>query len=87
MATWNELFLNEEFISALPQPEVYKFIKILEGIFTDRPFTEFNFHGAISWDALHHNTISNINKAVDVVYETLCVYGIIAFHKIRQGRP
>ncbi|MBW9159016.1 hypothetical protein [Clostridium tagluense] len=88
MATWNELFLNEEFISALPQPEVYKFIKILEGIFTDRPFTGFNFHGAIFWDALHHNTISNINKAVDVVYETLCVDGMfmVSLLSTKSGR-
>jgi cyclopropane fatty-acyl-phospholipid synthase-like methyltransferase len=147
MATWNELFLNEEFISALPQPEVYKFIKILEGIFTDRPltiwdfccgagrhtvlisqmghnaygsdisengiihtqkwlernelmanlkvadmtdnpFTGLNFDGAISWDALHHNTISNINKAVDVVYENLCVGGMfmVSLLSTKAGR-
>ena len=33
MATWNELFLNEEFIAAVPQPEVYKFVKVLESKF------------------------------------------------------
>lgn len=37
MATWNELFLHEKFIEYLPQLEVYKFIKKLEGIFPDRP--------------------------------------------------
>lgn len=135
MATWNELFLDEKFIASLPQPEVYKFVKVLEGIFpdrplsiwdfccgagrhtvlisqmghntygsdisenginytqkwlesnglkatlevvdmTDNPFTGLNFNGAISWDALHHNTISNINKAVNNVYENLCVGGM-----------
>jgi len=135
MATWNELFLDEKFIAALPQPEVFKFVKVLEGIFPDRPlsiwdfccgagrhtvlisqmghnvygsdisenginhtqkwlksnglmanlkvadmidtpFTGLNFHGALSWDALHHNTISNINKAVDNVYESLCEGGM-----------
>lgn len=147
MATWNELFLNEKFIAALPQPEVYKFIKVLEDTFTDRPltiwdfccgagrhtvlisqmghntygsdisenginysqkwlennglkatlkvadmthnpFTGINFHGAISWDALHHNTISNISKAVDIVYENLCVGGMfmVSLLSTKAGR-
>jgi ubiquinone/menaquinone biosynthesis C-methylase UbiE len=135
MATWNELFLDEKFIAFLPQPEVHKFIKILERIFperplsiwdlccgagrhtvlisqmghnafgsdisengidytqkwlnnngltatlkvadmTDNPFAGSSFHGAISWDALHHNTISNIKKAVSNVYENLCAGGM-----------
>jgi ubiquinone/menaquinone biosynthesis C-methylase UbiE len=37
MATWNELFLDQRFIEFLPQPEVYKFIRKLEGIFPERP--------------------------------------------------
>jgi len=147
MATWNELFLNEEFIAALPQPEVYKFIKVLEDIFPDRPlsiwdfccgagrhtilisqmrhnayasdisenginytqkllesnglmatlkvadmtnnpFKNSDFHGAISWDALHHNTLSNINKSVDVVYENLCVGGMfmVSLLSTKAGR-
>lgn len=135
MTTWNELFLDKKFIAALPQPEVYKFVKVLEGIFPDKPlsiwdfccgagrhtvlisqmghnaygsdisenginltqklletnglkatlrvadmtdslFTGMNFHGAVSWDALHHNTIDNINKAVENVYESLCQGGM-----------
>jgi hypothetical protein len=135
MANWNELFLDENFIAALPQPEVYKFIKALESRFPDRPlsiwdfccgagrhtvlisqmghnaygsdisvnginhtqkwlqsnglkatlktadmtdkiFEGMNFHGAFSWDALHHNTIDNISKAVDIVYESLCDGGM-----------
>ena len=43
MATWNELFMDEKFIAALPQPEVYKFVKVLEGIFTDRPLSIWDF--------------------------------------------
>lgn len=147
MATWNELFLNEKFIAALPQPEVYKFIKVLEESFPDRPltiwdfccgagrhtvlisqmghnaygsdisenginytdkwlesnglmatlkvadmtynpFTGTNFHGAISWDALHHNTISNIKKAVDIVYENLCDGGMfmVSLLSTKAGR-
>lgn len=37
MATWNELFLEENFIEQLPQPEVYKFLKNLEAFFPERP--------------------------------------------------
>lgn len=147
MATWNELFLNEKFIAALPQPEVYKFVKIIEGVFPDRPlsiwdfccgagrhtvlisqmghkvcgsdisenginhtqkwlesnglkaslkvadmtdnlFTGMNFHGAVSWDALHHNTIDNINKAVENVYESLCEGGMfmVTLLNTKSGR-
>lgn len=135
MATWNELFLDEKFIAALPQPEVHKFVKFLEETFpvtplsiwdfccgagrhtvlisqmghkaygsdisenginhtknwldsnnlkatlkvadmTENIFAGMNFHGAVSWDALHHNTIDNINKAVENVYESLCEGGM-----------
>ncbi|WP_425447366.1 class I SAM-dependent methyltransferase [Dethiothermospora halolimnae] len=148
MATWNELFLDEKFIAALPQPEVYKFIKVLEGVFTESPlsiwdfccgagrhtvlisqmghnaygsdispngivhtdkwlksngvngtlkvadmtdnlFVAMNFHGAISWDALHHNTIDNINKAVENVYQSLCEGGMFmaSLLSTTAGRP
>lgn len=148
MATWNELFLDEKFIAALPQPEVYKFIKVLEGVFTESPlsiwdfccgagrhtvlisqmghnaygsdispngivhtdkwlksngvngtlkvadmtdnlFVGMNFHGAISWDALHHNTIDNINKAVENVYQSLCEGGMfmVSLLSTTAGRP
>lgn len=147
MATWNELFLDENFIAALPQPEVFKFVKILESIFpnsplsiwdfccgagrhtvlisqmghnvygsdisengikhtqkwlesnglvanlkvadmTDTPFTGLNLNGALSWDALHHNIISNINKAVDNVYENLCEGGMfmVSLLNTKSGR-
>ncbi len=135
MATWNELFMDEKFIAAIPQPEVYKFVKVLEGIFparplsiwdfccgagrhtvlisqmghnaygsdisvnginhtqkwlknnmlnaslkvsdmTGMPFSGMSFHGAVSWDALHHNTISNISKAVEIIYDSLCIGGM-----------
>jgi cyclopropane fatty-acyl-phospholipid synthase-like methyltransferase len=147
MATWNELFLNEKFIAALPQPEVYKFVKVLESIFADRPlsiwdfccgagrhtilmsqmghnvygsdisenginhtqkwlessglnailkaadmtenlYKGMNFHGAVSWDALHHNTIDNISKAVESVYESLCEGGMfmVSLLNTKSGR-
>lgn len=135
MATWNDLFLNENFIAKLPQPEVYKFVKKLEGIFLDKPlslwdfccgagrhtvlmaqmghkvygsdiadngiihaiewlknsdlnaelkvsdmteypFDNIKFHGVVSWDALHHNTIENIRKAVNIVYNNLIDSGL-----------
>jgi len=148
MAEWNELFLDEKFIAAMPQPEVYKFVKLLENTFTDRPlsiwdfccgagrhtvllsqmghnaygsdvsengiehtqqwlessslsatlkvadmtenlFPGKNFHGAFSWDALHHNTISNINKAVDNVYDSLCDGGMFMVSLLctKSGKP
>jgi SAM-dependent methyltransferase len=37
MADWNDLFLNNKYINIIPQQEVYKFIKKIEGIFTERP--------------------------------------------------
>jgi len=135
MATWNELFLDVNFIAKLPQPEVYKFVKKLEGIFLDKPlslwdfccgagrhtvlmaqmghkvygsdvaengiihtiewlknndlnaelkvsdmtnypFDNIKFHGVVSWDALHHNTIENIRKAVSIIYNNLIVGGL-----------
>ena len=135
MATWNELFLNEKFIAILPQPEVYKFVMKLEGIFPERPlslwdfccgagrhtilisqmghrvygsdvskngishtqkwveniglkvelkvsdmtvcpFNNIKFHGVICWDSLHHNTIENIRKATNVVYDSLIIGGM-----------
>lgn len=35
MATWNELFLNDDFVAKIPQPEVYRFIKKAESDFGD----------------------------------------------------
>ena len=139
--------MDEKFIAALPQPEVYKFVKVLEDKFSDRPlsildfccgagrhtilisqmghnaygsdisengikhtqkwlesnglmatlkvedmidslFRGMNFHGALSWDALHHNTISNINKAVYNVYESLCEGGMfmVSLLNTKAGR-
>lgn len=130
MANWNELFLNKKYINTIPQQEVYKFIKKLEGIFTERPLLIWDlccgagrhtvliskmghnvygsdisenginhtrkwlnseglkaelevsdmtvfpwdglkFHGVICWDALHHNTIANIKKTVDIIYDNM----------------
>ncbi len=37
MSSWNELFLDEKNRSKAPQPEVYKFVGVLEKQFPDRP--------------------------------------------------
>lgn len=38
---------------------------------TENPFGGTTFHGVFSWDALHHNTFSNIMKDVENVYDRL----------------
>lgn len=43
MVTWNELFMDERFIAAIPQTEVYKFVKVLERIFSARPLSIWDF--------------------------------------------
>lgn len=35
--------MDGKFIPALPQPEMYKFIKVLEGIFPDGPLSIWDF--------------------------------------------
>ena len=139
MATWNELFLDEKNIAVLPQPEIYKFTKKVEGIFpgeklklwdfccgagrhtillsslgydtygsdvsengikitkrklqennlqahlkisdmTERPFQKIKFHGVFSWDAIHHNTIGNIKKSVDITHDCLEEKGLLLVH-------
>ena len=43
MATWNELFLNEKYRAPIPQPEVHRFIKLLEERFPARPLDIWDF--------------------------------------------
>jgi 2-polyprenyl-3-methyl-5-hydroxy-6-metoxy-1,4-benzoquinol methylase len=35
------------------------------------------FHGVVCWDALHHNTISNIKKAAAILHEALVPGGLL----------
>ncbi|WP_421909191.1 class I SAM-dependent methyltransferase [Methanolacinia petrolearia] len=55
---------------------------------TENPFPGLGFHGAFSWNALHHNTIENIEKAVDNIYESLYDGGMfmssLIFYKRRR---
>jgi cyclopropane fatty-acyl-phospholipid synthase-like methyltransferase len=135
MPTWNELFLNKENIKLFPQTEIYRFIKKVEGVFSDRPlriwdhccgggrhsilasqmrhsvyssdisenglahlkdwmakesllveveqsdmsvnpWNESFFHGVISWDAVHHNTIVNIEAAIETIRRSLVEGGM-----------
>jgi 2-polyprenyl-3-methyl-5-hydroxy-6-metoxy-1,4-benzoquinol methylase len=134
MATWDELFLNKEYINDAPQAEIIKFIQNVHTAFptenikiwdlccgagrhsvlasrmgcdvfssdvspngiaylkqslekndlnanckiadmTETVWPDTTFHGILCWDALHHNTLSNIGKAIDVVYKQLHVGG------------
>jgi len=43
MATWNELFFDEKNIAVLPQPEIYKFAKKVEGIFPGEKLKFWDF--------------------------------------------
>jgi cyclopropane fatty-acyl-phospholipid synthase-like methyltransferase len=40
------------------------------------PWQEITFHGVVSWNALYHNTLENIRKAMDVVYSQLVPGGL-----------
>ena len=44
---------------------------------TERPFQKIKFHGVISWDAIHHNTIGNIKKSVDITHDCLEEKGLL----------
>jgi SAM-dependent methyltransferase len=43
---------------------------------TEDPWKNVKFHGIICWDALHHNTIENIRKAEEIVYERTLPNGL-----------
>lgn len=43
---------------------------------TENPWANLTFHGAMSWDAIYHNTASNIQKAFDVIYDHLVPGGL-----------
>jgi len=40
------------------------------------PWPEVKFNGVISWDALHHNTLDNIHKAINEIYSRLVPGGL-----------
>ena len=43
MPTWNELFLDDKNIAVMPQPEIYKFSKKVEGIFPGESLRFWDF--------------------------------------------
>ncbi|MGQ9706318.1 MAG: class I SAM-dependent methyltransferase [bacterium] len=40
------------------------------------PWDDAAFHGVISWDAIYHNTLDNIIRAMDVIYDHLISGGL-----------
>ena len=40
------------------------------------PWPKITFHGVISWDALYHNTLDNIRRAIDEIYARLAPGGL-----------
>lgn len=44
---------------------------------TEKPFDKTKFHGVFSWDAIHHNKIENIKKAVNNIYDCLEEKGLL----------
>ncbi|MFH1864947.1 MAG: class I SAM-dependent methyltransferase [Candidatus Eisenbacteria bacterium] len=44
---------------------------------TECPWPDATFHGAVSWDSLHHNTLGNILAALHVVRERLEFGGLL----------
>ncbi|HNY12383.1 MAG TPA: class I SAM-dependent methyltransferase [Candidatus Wallbacteria bacterium] len=144
MPTWNELFLNEQFIEVIPQPAVFHFIKDLQAAFPGRrlkiwdqccgagrhsilaakmgcdvyasdvsengiahlkkmlgaenltanleisdmtmdPWKDERFHGVICWDAIHHNTLKNVEKAIEIIYDRLVEGGMFIASIISAG--
>ena len=135
MPTWNELFLDQANIDEAPGAEIYRFVVLLEKLFSERPlrlwdlccgagrhtvlmtsmghkvyasdnapnaidltrkwlaklhlwteveladmidcpWQDISFHGVVSWNAIHHNTLDNIQKAIDTVYRQLIPGGL-----------
>jgi cyclopropane fatty-acyl-phospholipid synthase-like methyltransferase len=135
MVTWNQLFLDEKNRAKAPESEVYKFVTLLEKLFSERPlrlwdvgcgagrhtvliaslghkvyasdnapnaidltqnwlaemnlhaeiklsdmtvcpWREVEFHGAISWNAIYHNTKNNIRKTIDQIHSRLVPGGL-----------
>jgi ubiquinone/menaquinone biosynthesis C-methylase UbiE len=62
----NALRLTQEWISSL-NLEVHLELADM----TVCPWPETDFHGAISWDSLYHNTLDNINKTVSEIHRHL----------------
>jgi len=135
MPTWNELFLGQANIDEASEAEIYKFVSLLEKLFSERPlhlwdlccgagrhtvlmasmghrvyasdnapnaidltckwlaklhlraeveladmidcpWQDISFHGVVSWNAVHHNTLDNIQKAIDTIYRQLIPGGL-----------
>jgi SAM-dependent methyltransferase len=40
------------------------------------PWSDISFHGVVSWNALYHNTFSNIQRSISMVYDCLLPNGL-----------
>lgn len=67
----NALRLTQEWVSSL-NLEVHLELADM----TSCPWPEIDFHGAISWDSLYHNTLDNITKAVSEIHRHLLPGGL-----------
>ena len=67
----NALFLTHKWLEEMGLHAVFE-----ESDMTVCPWPEVTFHGVVSWDALHHNTLDGIKKAIDEVHEYLVPGGL-----------
>jgi SAM-dependent methyltransferase len=44
---------------------------------TEWPWSDETFHGVLTWDAIHHNTLENILSALDLAHERLVDGGLL----------
>jgi len=67
----NALFLTHKWLEEIDLHAVFE-----QSDMTVCPWPDITFHGVISWDALHHNTLDNIKKAVNEVHKFLIPGGL-----------
>jgi len=67
----NALILTREWLDEIGLHAVFE-----ESDMTVCPWPNVSFHGVISWDALHHNTLDNIRKAIDEIQTHLVPGGL-----------
>jgi SAM-dependent methyltransferase len=53
-----------------------KSVDLKKSDMTSCPWPDLQFHGVIAWDALHHNVMENIQKAVNTIEGRLCPGGL-----------
>ena len=51
-------------------------LEIKQSDMSINPWKEHFFHGVISWDAIHHNRIANIETAIEAIRKSLITGGM-----------